>query len=91
MDLRFGQKLRSILTNDNQAIAKSINEIGVLRSKIICGSHRRGEHGGIAPTGDMIKIIARTFHLSFKTKIGRGDAPVLAPLSQISNYFYMRR
>jgi len=35
----------------------------------------------------MIKIIARTFHLSFKTKIGRGDAPVLAPLLQITTIF----
>jgi hypothetical protein len=63
------------------------NEIGDCAVKIICGSHRRGEHGGIAPTGKIIKIIARTFHLPFKTKIGRGDAPVLAPVTPIADHF----
>ena len=61
-----------------------------MRSKIICGSHRRGEHGGIAPTGEIIKFIFIPFHLPFKIKIGRGDAPVLAPLSPIADHFFIR-
>jgi hypothetical protein len=35
----------------------------------------------------MIKFIPIPFHLPFKTKNGRGDAPVLAPLSQIKKHF----
>ncbi len=92
MDLQCGKKLRSILTDDNNAIAKSINENrGFCSQKLFAVRIEGASTGSLAPTGEIIKIIARTFHLPFKTKIGRGDAPVLAPLSPIAENPTIRR